>query len=206
MNQESHKSNVVLIIIAIIGVIGTIIGATITVIGNYNVEKLRQETELTRIALAPIAAQGEATQPSTTSTISLPTPTDLPTKVSTPTIINTATITPPNTDAIAGNWVGTVVDDGTNYRLQVKIFIEKSCEVGEICGTTYLPDLPCTGSLELKEIENNVFVFIEKEVTGESICVPGGQDTLELLTDGTLSRRFASSDKSVTSYGILKRP
>jgi hypothetical protein len=202
MNQEPHKSNVVLIIIAIIGVIGTIIGATITVIGNYNVEKLRQETELTRIALASIATQREATQPSATSTISLPTPTD----IATPTFVNTATVTSPNTNAIAGNWVGTVVDDGTNYRLQVKIFIEESCEVGEICGTTYLPDIPCTGNLELKEIENNVFVFIEKEVTGEQICVSGGQDTLELLLDGTISRRFVSSDKSVTSYGVLKRP
>jgi len=205
MNQEPHKSNFVLIMIAIIGVIGTVIGATITVIGNYNVEKLRQETELTRIALAFIATQGETTQPSTTSAISLPTPTD-PAKVSTPTFVNTATVTPPNTNAIAGNWAGTVVDDGTNYRLQVKIFIEEACKVGEICGTTYLPDISCAGSLELKEIENNVFVFIEKEVTGEPTCVSGGQDTLELLSDGTISRRFVSSDKSVTSYGILKRP
>jgi hypothetical protein len=39
-----------LIIFAIIGVIGTVIAATISVMGNYNVEKIRQETELTRIA------------------------------------------------------------------------------------------------------------------------------------------------------------
>jgi hypothetical protein len=51
MTQESHKTNSVLILIAIIGVISTAIGATITVVGNYNVEKLRQEAELTRIAL-----------------------------------------------------------------------------------------------------------------------------------------------------------
>jgi hypothetical protein len=68
MTQEPHKSNIVLIIIAIIGVIGTVIGATITVIGNYNVEKLRQETELTRIALVSIATQGGATQASMAST------------------------------------------------------------------------------------------------------------------------------------------
>ncbi len=51
MAQEpQHKSNTVLMV-AIIGVIGTVIAATITVMGNYNVEKLRQETELTRIAI-----------------------------------------------------------------------------------------------------------------------------------------------------------
>ena len=72
MNQDPHKSNNVLVIIAIIGVLGTIIGATITVIGNYNVERLRQETELTRIALISIATQGGETQVSMASTISAP--------------------------------------------------------------------------------------------------------------------------------------
>ena len=85
MTQEPHKSNIVLIIIAIIGVVGTIIGATITVIGNYNVEKLRQETELTRIALVSIATQGGATQMVLQSTVNAPiqpppfTPTPYPT-------------------------------------------------------------------------------------------------------------------------------
>lgn len=54
MTQEpQHKSNIVLIV-AIIGLVGTVIAAIITVMGNYNVEKLRQETELTKIALASI--------------------------------------------------------------------------------------------------------------------------------------------------------
>lgn len=75
MNQEPHKSNVALIVIAIIGVIGTIAGAAITVFGNYNVEKLRQETELTRIALVSIATQGGATQMVLQSTVDAPTPT-----------------------------------------------------------------------------------------------------------------------------------
>ena len=62
MTQEpQHKSNTVLIV-AIIGLIGTVIAAIITVMGNYNVEKLRQETELTRIALVSVATQEEATQ------------------------------------------------------------------------------------------------------------------------------------------------
>ena len=62
MTQEPHKGNIVLILIAVIGVIGTVTGAIITVNGNYKVEKLRQETELTRIALVSIATQGGATQ------------------------------------------------------------------------------------------------------------------------------------------------
>lgn len=73
MTQEPPKSNAVLIVIAIIGVLGTIIASIISVIGSYNVEKLRQETELTRIALVSIATQGGATQISMENTLSAPT-------------------------------------------------------------------------------------------------------------------------------------
>jgi hypothetical protein len=58
MTQETQKNNSILIIVAIVGVIGTIIATTITVMGNYNIEKLRQETELTRMA----ATQNGVTQ------------------------------------------------------------------------------------------------------------------------------------------------
>jgi hypothetical protein len=73
MTQDSHKNNVVLIIIAIIGVIGTIVGATITVIGNYNAEKMRQEFALTQIALVSSGIQGGETQEALTSATSTPT-------------------------------------------------------------------------------------------------------------------------------------
>jgi hypothetical protein len=91
MTQEPPKSNIVLIIIAVIGVIGTIIGATITVIGNYNVEKMRQELELTRIALVATATQDVATQESMVITTSIPINTPFP--IYTPTTIPMATPT-----------------------------------------------------------------------------------------------------------------
>lgn len=62
MTQEPQKSNSALIVIALIGLIGTIIAAVITVIGSYNVEKLRQEAELTKIALASIPTQSNTPQ------------------------------------------------------------------------------------------------------------------------------------------------
>ena len=87
MNQEPQKSNTVLIVIAIIGVVGTIIATTIGVIGNYNIEKLRRDTELTRIALVSMATQGGATQASMASTISAPTDVliNIPTEIPIPT-------------------------------------------------------------------------------------------------------------------------
>lgn len=52
MAKEPQKNNSTMIIIAVIGVVGTVVAATIGAIGNYNTEKLRQEVGLTRIALA----------------------------------------------------------------------------------------------------------------------------------------------------------
>ena len=51
MAQEPQKSNSVLIIVAIITVIGSIIASSISTKGNYNIEKMRQDAELTKIAL-----------------------------------------------------------------------------------------------------------------------------------------------------------
>ncbi len=67
MTQETQKNNSAVIIVAIIGIIGTIIATTIGVIGNYNVEKLRQDAELTRIALISTNAQAGSTQASFTN-------------------------------------------------------------------------------------------------------------------------------------------
>ena len=67
MAQEPQKNNSAGIIIAIIGVIGVVTAALITVNGNYNVEKIRQQAELTRIApvsqLTQTASQGAVNVP-----------------------------------------------------------------------------------------------------------------------------------------------
>jgi len=94
MTQEPQKNNTVLIIIAVIGVVGTIVASAIGVIGNYNIEKMRQEAELTRIALVSIATQGGATQISMASTISAPTSTPYPTNEPQPTYTAFPTYTP----------------------------------------------------------------------------------------------------------------
>ena len=97
MTQEPQKNNTVLILIAIIGVVGTIVATTIGVIGNYNIEKFRQESELTRVALVSIVTQGGATQVSMASTISAPTSTPYPTESPFPKDTNTPTTIPTST-------------------------------------------------------------------------------------------------------------
>ncbi len=81
MTPEPQKGNAILIVVAIIGIVGTIIATTIGAIGNYTVEKLRQETELTRIALM----SGGITQPPPTTppTVITQTYTPIPQETST---------------------------------------------------------------------------------------------------------------------------
>jgi hypothetical protein len=98
MPQEPQKNSTVLILVAIIGVIGTIVATSIGVIGNYNIEKFRQEAELTRIALVSIVAQGESTQAAMASTIAAPTNTFIPT--TTPIPVNTNTPSPTSTSTL----------------------------------------------------------------------------------------------------------
>lgn len=100
MNQEPQKNNTVLIIIAFIGVVGTIVASTIGVIGNYNIEKLRQESALTQIALVAVVTQGGATQMVLQSTINAPTQPPYPTYTPYPTatfVPSTATLIPTQT-------------------------------------------------------------------------------------------------------------
>lgn len=101
MNQESQKNNnTALIVVAIIGVIGTIIASAIGAIGSYNTEKFRQEAELTRIALVSIATQGGATQMVLESTVNAPTDTPLPTYTFAPTYTAVPTNTLPPTATV----------------------------------------------------------------------------------------------------------
>jgi hypothetical protein len=73
MKKGEQKNNSVLIIVAVIGVVGTIVASTIGVIGNLNVEKIRQETELTRIALAAMNTQSTTTLETPISMTAAPT-------------------------------------------------------------------------------------------------------------------------------------
>lgn len=82
MTQEPQKNNSVLIVIAIIGVVGTIVASAIGAMANYNIEKERQGFELTRIALISIATQGGVTQMALESTVNAPT--ELPASTYTP--------------------------------------------------------------------------------------------------------------------------
>lgn len=85
MSKANSKNNSGIILIAIIGAASTICAASIGALTTYNVEKMRQESELTRIALVSVVTQGGETQISMANTISAPTDTPYPTQTMQPT-------------------------------------------------------------------------------------------------------------------------
>lgn len=110
-----------------------------------------------------------------------------------------------NTNSIAGNWAGTFIDDGASNQLKEEIEMFSGCTTNEVCGKLTLPELPCYADLKLLSVDNNTFMFEEINVSGADFCVPGGQYTIQLLSDGTISRRFKSSDGSISSQGTLTK-
>jgi hypothetical protein len=99
MSKEPAKGNSAVIIVAIVGALSTILAASIGAITTYNVEKMRQEAELTQIALISKSTQSGATQAILQTTVNAPTPSPYPTYTLQPTTekvtVVTATQQPP---------------------------------------------------------------------------------------------------------------
>lgn len=115
-----------------------------------------------------------------------------------------------NTDSIGGDWTGTIfgVTD-SSFSTHLDLFIQKGCSVGNICGTYSTPQLSCSGSLLLEEINGNNFVFIEHNKEGANFCSPEGREYIRLLSNGTLYWRrqyYSNSGINFESKTILTRP
>lgn len=111
------------------------------------------------------------------------------------------------TDLIAGRWSGTITSTTGTFSTPVELYIQAACQPNIVCGTFKAPQLPCSGSLFLKEISGGVFVFIEQAVSGASTCTAGGYEYLQLQNKGTLSYQYAPGPGlEKISSGILHQP
>jgi hypothetical protein len=109
------------------------------------------------------------------------------------------------TDSIAGQWVGTIFGDGSDFAAVLNVTIQPGCKVGSACGKSATEW--CSIDLVLNEISGDTLVFAEQNSSGTSTCPPGGIDRLRLQPDGTILYRFEpGSTGGTTSNGILHRP
>jgi ABC-type amino acid transport substrate-binding protein len=126
MAHETSKDNIVLIIIAIIGILGTIVASAIGLLTSYNIEKQRQDFELTKSVLVSIANQSRATQVVLERTVNAPTqlPPFAPTAYPAFTQLVIPTVTTSNTASLLNEILsrGTIVIS-TNPNFQPQSFL-----------------------------------------------------------------------------------
>jgi len=118
-------------------------------------------------------------------------------------------IAPTTTDPIAGKWTGSIFGETSGFSALIDLSIQPGFKAGNVCGTVSVPQLPCSGSLALTEINGDTFVFIEQNMTGAAACASGVYKYLQLQENGTLSFKYtftSSSGEKIGSSGVLKRP
>jgi hypothetical protein len=100
-------------------------------------------------------------------------------------------------DSLMGTWQGAAVSGRLSTR--IKIDIQRPCEVGLACGEFYVPELPCSYTLVLKDITDEGFVFSGQRQQG--ICGSEREDILQLVSENEL--RWKSSRG--TASGLLQK-
>jgi hypothetical protein len=122
-----------------------------------------------------------------------------------PTNLQALPVFPVNTNSIANQWVGTI--SNWNFSSNASLTIKPGCSVGIICGGVSYVIGSCTGDLFLKEIQADMFVFIEQNMTGSSSCKSGGKEFILLQPDGSLLLRYLNQPSKgdvVVRGGIFK--
>jgi hypothetical protein len=113
------------------------------------------------------------------------------------------------TDPIAGQWRGSISGEG-GFGTPIELTVKPGCQVGRVCGTVSVPELPCSGDLALTGIRGSTFTFIEQNMGGSESCVSGGTELLTLQADGTLLFQYtitlASGQKLASSGVLMKSP
>jgi len=105
-----------------------------------------------------------------------------------------------NTDDIAGAWTGTLNSKDGELSMQIDLFIQPGCSVGNVCGTYSVPQLPCSGHLLLNAINGDTYEFIEKFGSGADFCDSGGHEYIRLLPSGSLSWTYEGGSTSINQY------
>jgi hypothetical protein len=110
-----------------------------------------------------------------------------------------------SSNPVAGEWVGTIFGEGSDFAAVLNVTIQPDCQVGDTCGKSATEW--CSIDLVLTEIDGDTLVFLEQDMTGTSTCPAGGIDHLRLQPDGTILLRYeADTSGGGASTGILHRP
>ena len=104
----------------------------------------------------------------------------------------------PSIDPLVGTWTGSALNNG--FEMQVSITIEKTCQLGQVCGRFNIPTASCSGTLIWVGMDGELYQFQAGDKTagcGEGI------DYLVPQKDGTVM--FISRGDYGETIGILQR-
>ncbi len=116
---------------------------------------------------------------------------------------------PFNADTIAGKWSGTIKDAENATVSQLNLDILSGCTMLNVCGTISEVDQACSGEIKLETISGRSYGFTEQNMAGSSNCVAGGQETMRLLSNGSLFWRYqytSPSGETTIHKALLVRP
>ena len=103
-------------------------------------------------------------------------------------------------ESLIGTWAG-IAKNNNGWEMEITISIPSSFEEDSILGTYNIPTIPCTGKLQVVDIQGERLELKADDQQGE--CGEADSDSLELLSDGNLL--YVSRGKGWEARGILQR-
>ena len=136
---------------------------------------------LLAIILSGCGPAAEPPTPTIQPTLTLQLPSQTASLAPTASPAPSQTPTRPAAFPLAGFWSGNA-KNGT-FEMQVTIILQSTCQVGQVCGTFDLKNVPCSGTFSLVGQEKDVYEF--RAGSKQGTCGVG-RDFLQLLPDGNL--------------------
>ena len=106
-----------------------------------------------------------------------------------------------NEYSLGGAWEGIIQSETSDSKTKVELFLETTCELGDICGTISTPAR--SAELQLVNVDGKTYEFLELNSTGIKDYKGGGHVYLRLVADDAVS--FDFNFELIASKGTLYR-
>lgn len=104
------------------------------------------------------------------------------------------------TGSLLGIWTGTA-HNSNGWDMKITLSVLQPVEIGSMLGVFDIPLIPCSGTLRITNIHDEIIELRAENLRGE--CGEALSDSLELLSDGTLL--YISKGDGWETRGVLQR-
>jgi cellobiose epimerase len=103
-------------------------------------------------------------------------------------------------NALSGTWAG-IARNTNGFDLQINLTFIAPPQVGSVCATFVIPEIPCSGVFRLLRINDDTLELKTENTTGP--CGQADSDSLQRLSDGTIL--YLSRGPGWEAHGVLER-